>query len=172
MTILFCDMDGVLCDFVGAASKLLGVHFHDPVEWKNDKGQTQRRKVIIEKGGMEFWKNLPWMSDGKQLWAYIEPFSPHILSAYADWDESPSKQGKLLWIQSHLRIPMKRIHLVERSQKKDFVKNPHTNEPNILIDDYERNIKEFKQAGGIGIHHVGARSTIIKLQELGYRSNK
>ena len=33
---------------------------------------------------------------------------------------------------------------------------------------YEENIEEWRKAGGIAIHHVGARSTIAKIERLGY----
>ena len=42
---------------------------------------------------------------------------------------------------------------------------------NELIDDFIKNIQEWRRAGGIGIHHVGAQSTIKKLAELGIEKN-
>ena len=38
----------------------------------------------------------------------------------------------------------------------------------ILIDDREDNIAAWKAAGGIGILHTDAFSTIAKLKEIGY----
>jgi hypothetical protein len=41
--------------------------------------------------------------------------------------------------------------------------------PNILIDDYIKNIKEWENAGGIGIHHLSPTQTIAQLKRYGFR---
>jgi hypothetical protein len=41
------------------------------------------------------------------------------------------------------------------------------NEDKILIDDMEQTIKEWKNAGGIGILHTSAADTISQLKKLG-----
>jgi hypothetical protein len=41
-------------------------------------------------------------------------------------------------------------------------------EPALLIDDYIKNINQFKARGGIGIHHTSTASTISQLKKLGY----
>jgi hypothetical protein len=40
--------------------------------------------------------------------------------------------------------------------------------PNILIDDYDQNIKEWQAKGGIGILHKNAADTIAQPKKLGY----
>jgi hypothetical protein len=42
-------------------------------------------------------------------------------------------------------------------------------EPALLIDDYIKNINQFKARGGIGIHHISAASTISQLKKLGFK---
>jgi hypothetical protein len=37
----------------------------------------------------------------------------------------------------------------------------------ILIDDMEQTIREWNNAGGIGIHHTSASNTISQLKKLG-----
>ena len=39
---------------------------------------------------------------------------------------------------------------------------------NILIDDYIKNVREFTQAGGIGIHHTSTSQTLSELKKLGF----
>ena len=39
---------------------------------------------------------------------------------------------------------------------------------NILIDDYIRNVKSFRSAGGIGIYHTDTNRTILELKRLGF----
>jgi hypothetical protein len=37
-----------------------------------------------------------------------------------------------------------------------------------LIDDYEKNIKEWVAKGGIGIRHINSMNTISQLRKIGY----
>ena len=41
-------------------------------------------------------------------------------------------------------------------------------QPAILIDDYPKNVDQFKAAGGIGILHISASNTISQLKRLGF----
>ena len=60
-----------------------------------------------------------------------------------------------------------KIHLVKRAQKQSYAKTG--DKPNVLIDDYDKNIKEWEANGGIGIHHTNVGTTIGKLKRLGYK---
>ena len=42
------------------------------------------------------------------------------------------------------------------------------NKPNVLIDDHAGNIREWEAAGGIGILHTDAASTINDLKKIGF----
>jgi hypothetical protein len=68
---------------------------------------------------------------------------------------------------SHLGLPALRINLVKRREKQNFAKL--NGEPTLLIDDYIKNITQFRARGGIGIHHISAASTISQLKKLGFR---
>lgn len=163
MSRLFVDMDGVLADFMGGAEKVLGRSFNDD-HWKyHAKGEHKIKVAAIH----DFWEKLDWEPGGRELWNYVKDFHPNILSAYAEWDEADSKRGKYLWITKHLgHIPSSKIHLVVREHKQKYATT--NGKPNILIDDYDKNIAEWKKAGGIGVHHVGVNSTIDKLKALGF----
>ena len=41
-------------------------------------------------------------------------------------------------------------------------------QPAILIDDFPRNVDQFKAAGGIGIYHTNTAKTIKELKRLGF----
>ena len=62
------------------------------------------------------------------------------------------------------------INLVRRKEKKDFAMKGSDNkkQPAILIDDYPKNVNQFKAAGGIGILHTSASNTISQLKRLGF----
>ena len=68
------------------------------------------------------------------------------------------------WLTKNTKVPRGKIHLVVRSQKKDFAKGG-----NLLIDDYEKNIKEWESAGGQGILHTNTNKTIQELKKLGFK---
>ena len=161
---IYCDMDGVLVDFLRGAEKVLGHPFEAPYQNVKEK---ELRKAHIE-SIPTFWQSLPQMTDAMVLWNNINKYDAHILTAYAEWDKN-SKHGKEIWVKKHLGITdMSRFHPVLRPQKQDYAVGKN-GKPNILIDDYIKNIKEFNRAGGIGIHHVSAKVTLMKLRELGFR---
>ena len=54
-----------------------------------------------------------------------------------------------------------------RSQKQKYAMSD--GKPNVLIDDYIKNIKEWEAKGGIGVHHIDVASTMNKLKKLGYK---
>jgi hypothetical protein len=157
---IYLDMDGVLVDFETPTEKIIGKSLSNNSITDNDW------KIISSKPN--FWSDLPWMHDGKILWDFVKHFSPHILSAYPPNDKENAIRGKRKWIIKNLHYPLHDVHLVERHEKQQYAMNPKTGKPNILIDDYQKNIDEWRKAGGIPVHHVGARSTIMKLKEMGY----
>jgi hypothetical protein len=59
------------------------------------------------------------------------------------------------------------VYLVAREEKQKFAVNADGT-PNLLIDDYEKNIKEWVAKGGIGVRHINSMNTISQLRKLGY----
>jgi hypothetical protein len=160
---IYCDMDGVLCDFKTAAIKTTGIPLD---KWMENQDSDDKWKPIID--NKRFWYTLPWQQGGQQLWSYINNYSPHILSAYVEHATDPNCiPGKRFWAQSNLGLPTNRINLVKRREKQNFAKL--NGEPTILIDDYIKNINQFKARGGIGILHVNTISTITQLKQLGFK---
>ena len=96
------------------------------------------------------------------LFTYIKKFKPQILSAYSPFDKN-SRLGKTKWIQRNLGLTdASKIHLVRRSEKKVYANG------NVLIDDYGRNIKEWKKNKGIPVKHKSASESISQLRKIGY----
>ena len=160
---IYCDMDGVLCDFIVQAKKATGVIF--------TQDKAKEHWEVIKKFP-KFWSDMPWMRDGKQLWGYIKKHNPHILSASVKNNADPNcKPRKLRWISGNLKLNNSaRINLVNRVQKQDYTMIGHSGkrEQAVLIDDYPKNIKEWTAKGGIGILHTSASSTIRQLKRIGY----
>ena len=101
---------------------------------------------------------MDWMPDGKVFWDYIEKYNPIILSAPSRNNES--RYGKRIWKKRNM--PTTKMILAYASDKKNYA-----NSTSILIDDREENIKQWEEAGGIGILHTSAASTIAQLKKLG-----
>ncbi len=72
---IYCDMDGVLCDFKSAAEKTTGMPI---TKWSY---ATKSEKWQPIKDTPKFWHTLPWQSGGRSLWSFISKYQPHILSA-------------------------------------------------------------------------------------------
>jgi hypothetical protein len=149
---IYCDMDGVLVDFEDGYERLTG----KDIRGNHVKGDGDFWKPITD-AGVKFWTGLKWMSDGKELWNYIKGYNPELLSAPSR--EESSRIGKYVWVKRNL--PGVKLLLKKAERKQDYA-TPNS----ILIDDREDNIQRWKDAGGIGIHHTSAASTIQQLKDI------
>ena len=70
------------------------------------------------------------------------------------------------WARTNLGLSAPKINLVKRVQKQLYAKV--LGDPAILIDDYKKNVDQFTQRGGIGIHHTSTSNTIRQLKRLGF----
>ena len=154
---IYCDMDQVLCDFMKGADKAVGGSF---VQTNKDE---RWNKINQTKG---FWVNLEWMPGAKRLYQFIEKYDPYVLSAYSGRDPS-SKNGKMKWLAKNTNWKKSHINLVVRSHKQKYATTD--GKPNVLIDDYKKNIVEWESKGGIGIHHTEVSKTIANLKRLVYK---
>ena len=154
---IYCDMDEVLCAFLKGAKKAIGGDF--PSEDKD-----KRWKLISQT--KDFWANLDWMPGAERLHDFITRYDAYILSAYSNRDRN-SKVGKMKWLRKNTKFKRANIHLVMRSEKQIYAMTD--GKPNVLIDDYMKNIKEWEAKGGIGIHHTNVGKTISELKKLGFK---
>ena len=158
---IYCDMDGVLCDFAKGVEKVIGKNI---TQWSYG---SKSEKWDPIKNTPKFWHTLPWMPGGQQLWNFIKKYNPHILSAYVEETFDPNCiPGKAHWARTNLGITSARINLVKRIQKQNFA--TVVGQPAILIDDYIKNTTQFTQRGGIGINHTSTSNTINELKKLGF----
>ena len=154
---IYCDLDQVLVNFRKGADAAVGGNFVTV-----DK-ETRWAAVNQTKG---FWRNLEWMPGAKRLYQMIIKYNPSVLSAYTGRDPT-SKIGKMKWLKKNTKFKRGNIHLVLRSQKKDYATTD--DKPNVLIDDYIKNINEWEAKGGIGVHHKDVSKTISILKGLGFK---
>ena len=143
--IIFSDMDGVLTDFVAAVYPFIGElthQFWDPdPEWD----------AIVAGAAPDFWSHMPWDPDGRELWQSIAPYEPYILSAPAKRMPN-SGPDKIVWCTRELGISPQRVILAEHSEKCKYA--VINGQPNLLIDDSECNVTQWREAGGVAIRHT------------------
>jgi len=150
---IYCDMDGVIADFERGYEELTGIDLQGEF-----KPEGKEFWDPISKAGVGFWAGLKWMPDGQQLWDYIKPHKPKLLSAPSR--EQTSRIGKHVWVKH--KIPGTKLILRYADKKKELA-----SPTSILIDDRIANIKDWESAGGIGILHTSAANTISQLEKLG-----
>lgn len=155
---VYVDMDGVLTDFSKAVHAIGAEYGLGPKSSEEDKNKMYE---AIENAGVDFWSNMPWMPDGKSLWKVVMPFYPRIITSPGLFQYA--KQGKKEWVNHN--IPGTPLFFSDH--KLEFVE-PYTT--CVLIDDMERNILPWREAGGIGIQHKSSEQTEKELLSLLYRS--
>ena len=170
---IYCDMDGVLVDFergiIGQINKDLKRLRSMPdsknlIKIETALAKIGRKEVTINdlRGKLEtfkpvrdymygrvgedatFWANLPWMPGGKELWAFIAPYKPHILTTPMG---GGSEYGKTFWIHENLG-KLSDEQEVNMSRRKHKWALNESGEPNILIDDWDKNLGPWSTSTG------------------------
>ncbi len=158
---IYCDMDGVLCNFRARFEHFTGMN---PRQYEDRFGKNQFWNLIDNEVGLVFWSKMEWTPTGQMLWNFIKPYNPQLLTSPSRANES--RLGKNIWVKDHLN-PQPKVNFRRAKEKQDFA-----NENSILIDDREDTIERWNNAGGIGIHHpentTNLNPILDKLKELGY----
>jgi len=171
---IYCDMDGVLTDFETRFVTLLqqeGPKYYSkatiaqvtrPKHFDKLEGTEEFWKFIDQYIGLEFWSQMEWMPNGRQLWDFIQPYGPKILTSPSE--DNTSRLGKRLWVKENL-VPAPEVLFRFGDAKSDFA-----NENTILIDDKPSNLAAFAGKGGIALEVKDGeiQSVINALRELGY----
>jgi len=154
---LFIDMDGVLADFESGLSEVLGhkVRLSDVADVYND-----RKREVTSKHLFRRLKPLP---DAWKLvdWALNSGIHTEILTAAGTINRTIVIKDKIDWIKEYCTDHWIIIPTLKGSQKAAFAHSKA-----VLIDDRQRNIDCFVEAGGIGILHTTAENTINKLNDI------
>lgn len=152
---LYCDLDGVLVDFEGAALEACGIPF---AAFADVHGTSAVWKRLERTEG--FYANAKWLDDGRKLWRLLSEVEPpvRILSGLplGDWADPQKREWCLLELGP--TVP------VITCLSKD--KYHHCVPGDILIDDRLDTRTAWEGAGGIFVHHVTLEKTIERLHEL------
>ena len=156
---IYCDMDGVLTDFESRFEHYTGMN---PQVYEKEKGSPAFWELIDNTVGVKFWVGMDWMPAGQQLWDFIKPYQPDLLTSPSRHNNS--RLGKNLWVKNNVNPKPKVIFAYSKAKQR------YANENSILIDDKPSNIDEWAAKGGIAIRckNGDVNHVIEKLKELGY----
>ena len=142
---VFLDMDGVITDFFTPVCEAFDLpnppqvyHFFSKI-----------REEVNEFCNTSFWQNMPWMPDGRDILRAIMGTlgldKIYFLTGMMPNVETAS--GKMMWIQNNLPIYSDRVILTTLEVPKSFLARPDA----LLIDDHDKCVGGFIEAGGQGI---------------------
>jgi len=142
--IVYIDMDGVLADFFGEVAREHKVGY-----WR----EIHRKKLGIDQIAQQqgFFENLPPMPHAALLIAGVITLAGNysILSSPLMSNVEQSSDEKAEWLRDHLSDHQPQAIIFDHEKYK-FAKQADGT-PNILIDDWDTNIKLWEHLGGIGI---------------------
>jgi hypothetical protein len=165
--ICYLDLDGVLADLFGHARNL-----HD-VETYRSITKDQWEKFFSEMDAEDLFSNLPpFPTNTALLEMVMDMFGGYtILSSPLSFDSEGSIRGKKIWIQKYISIPP--VEAIFNHEKYKWAVQENGT-PNILVDDYGKNIKLWNDAGGIGIKFQSDEDSIAelkdKLKQVGFKT--
>lgn len=152
---IYCDLDGVLCNFDKKVKENINKNpekLSPKTFWKS-----------IEELGVEFWEKLEWLPQSIKLWDFlIENFDDIEILTGSPFGKAGkyAKEGKNKWVKRELGDYI--VNHKRSKEKHHFVEN----EFSILIDDTKKNISNWNEAGGTGIHFLNVNDTIDKLNKI------
>ena len=148
---LYLDLDGVFADFDARVMEICGQHYKsDPELWKK-----------LQKVDHLFY-NLDPLPYAKRLYGALKDVKQkEFLTALPMLTEKlvTAPDDKKLWVKENLD-PSVYVNCVSSWRQKARFASPRA----ILIDDFERNIKAWREAGGIGILHTDPDKTLEELK--------
>lgn len=161
------DLDGVMVNFIGKAIEVAG---YTPESIVGDPAEKVLRRDFwkaIEcyvRAGNKFFEAMEPMSDAMELWEYLNGLTVPKYINTATGHISGAAVEKRAWIRAHLGHEAANNARIVRDGKD---KAKYASSTALLIDDRMKVIKPWVEAGGIGILHTSAASTIAQLREFG-----
>lgn len=177
---IYCDLDGVLCDFDAGLRRISNGCSPDELEFRDMWSMVQNTN--------NFYEYLPWMTDGRELWNALLPLNPDILTGVPR--HYAARRDKAAWCRRELGVPIHHVDMAgyQRSHavmgnggRKEGVvnvitcwsRNKHLESRMgaVLIDDRESLARDWEMRGGIFVHHTSTKTTLKQLKELGILSD-
>lgn len=147
---IYLDMDGTISDFVLGIHRACKIKF-SYAKYPYEPGNYYVLADLYEKvdkimlteiiNSTSFWANLPVMKDGMNIYNKIKNHDVYILTATGDF---MCEIGKKIWVKNNLGLDEDRI-IFEKDKFK------YATADTLLIDDYDKNVDQFIEAGGRAI---------------------
>lgn len=139
---LYLDLDGVMADFDAHFPALFGVDHRtllDDDMWAQINAHPT------------YFRDMPPCPGAKEFFGEIAELNPIILTACPKSNYAHVARQKREWVREHLCGSCIILPVMGGRNKPLFMHAPG----DILIDDFEKNIKAWRDEGGVGIHHQG-----------------
>jgi len=154
---IYLDMDGVLADFNRALKELCGIC---PVDQMVSTEEDDERAFTAIRECDHFYRRIEPLPGAKELFCLLyEKYGDRveILTGVPSARRNIPWAGedKTIWVREHLSDTVK-VNLVRRVEKQNYCFGPEY----ILIDDFERNIRQWEEQGGTGILFRDAQELI------------
>jgi hypothetical protein len=163
---IYFDMDGVLADFARGIREILGTE--PPVQGADKAADAELFGAIREIPN--FYRRLRPIQPALELFfdlrrEYGDRVEVLTGVPNPEFGVVTASDDKMDWAREFLG-PEVVVHTVLRREKAQFAKGPGS----VLIDDYPRNIAEWRAAGGTGVLFTDADSVRSELESLGIGS--
>ena len=149
---IYLDLDGVMADYEGYFLKIFGFKHNsvsDTVMWELINNHDQ------------YFFNLDPLEGALDFFDYIKNLNPIVLTACPKTNYKTAAIQKRLWVHKHLGKNIWVLPVLGGKNKALFMHQPG----DILIDDFDPNIKSWNANGGTGILHRNFKETKEKIDE-------
>lgn len=192
---IYCDLDGVLVnlekgyinkvnsvypkflDEIGYdgnfknIDRLLTLHFEKLASNDKEKAKAKFRASAkfwsFIRGDENFWINLEWMPDGKELFNSLVTLRENNIISELSILSAPSKsdpivpQGKRAWLSKN-NVTSKVDNVIIDGDKFKYANDSN----DILIDDTMKKLDAWKSANGTPIFHTNTSNTLSILNKI------
>jgi len=146
---LYIGMDGVLCDFVGAAEAVLGMSIAD---FRALHGE-QLMWLKLERTP-DFYETLPWLDEGRKLWDVVASMKPKPLILTGLPLGGWAKPQKRAWCARELGMSVPVVACLQREKRAMCTAG------DILIDNDPLVASAWVRAGGWYVQHRAAETSL------------
>lgn len=153
----FWDMDGVLYDFKSRFEQAMpGVNMKDDNTWTWEELHANDPHAYL------MGNELPGIREVFDFAA--TKGENYILTAIPRrWNWPHATTHKRMWVMDNFKVPAFRVRFgpfaVDKQHHVEY-------SDDVLIDDMERNIKQWNRMGGIGILHKSPEETLEQIKRL------
>jgi hypothetical protein len=151
---IYCDLDSVLADFDRQYLNYFGMSIK---EMEMLKGRIYAEQ-LIEDAGKTFWSTIPPTKDCSALWTFLNKNFKDVEILSSPGSYTHSIAGKREWCDRELG---------DWSGHFEKNKSKYAKPNTLLLDDYQKNINKFRDAGGLAIWYTSFNSA--KLQLMAYK---